>query len=277
MLIRNGLRVAAVALFGYVGLAAMLYFSQHGMVYQPSVGARSISATPADRNLTFEDVWLTTEDGERLHGWFVPAAANPRNRTVLFFHGNAGNISHRLDVIATWHGLGLNILLIDYRGYGQSSGSPSEQGTYLDSRAAWNYLTRERSLNANQIIIVGRSLGGGIASELASQVNPRGLILESTFTSIPDLGEQLYWWLPVRQLAKVKYNTRDHLAQIDCPVLIVHSPDDEIIPFDHAPALLAAAKGPASLLQIGGSHNGGFRTSSAIYREGLDEFLGFVF
>ena len=267
--------VQAITLGGiaYVLLAGLLYVSQSSMVYLPDAGGRSIVLTPEDRGMAFDEVWLATEDGERIHGWFVPAPETPARGAIILFHGNAGNISHRLETLRLWHSLNVHALIIDYRGYGLSSGSPSEQGTYRDARAAWAHLTDQRQIPPQQIIIFGRSLGGGVAAQLASEVEPGGLILESTFTSIPDLGADLYWWLPVRLLARFRYDNRARLARVSCPVLIVHSPDDEIMPFSHAEGLLAAAAPPKQLLTIRGSHNRGFLQSGALYTEGLSQFI----
>jgi len=255
----------------YALLLAALYFFQSSLLYLPAVPTRALQASPRQIGLAHEDVWLRTEDGVRLHGWFVPAE-HPRG-TVLFFHGNAGNISHRLDSIRIFHDLGLALFILDYRGYGRSEGRPSEAGTQRDALAAWHHLTAERGLAPGRIVLFGCSLGAAVGAALAARTDPGALILESAFTSVPDMAAELYPWLPARRLARFRYAARDDLAAVRCPVLIVHSPDDEIIPFRHGEALFAAAPGPKELLRLHGGHNEGFLLSGAAYTRGLDGFL----
>jgi len=192
---------------------------------------------------------------------------------VLFCHGNAGNISHRLESIEIFHRLGLNIFIFDYRGYGQSEGKPTEQGTYEDASVAWRYLTQQRQVNPNEIIVFGRSLGGAVASWLAQSHSPGALILESTFTSLADIAASLYPYLPVRLLLRFKYNTAEYLGKVNCPVLIVHSRDDEIMPFSHGCRLFEMASEPKKFLEISGTHNEGFIISGKDYEKGLNAFI----
>jgi hypothetical protein len=268
----SGLLTTLLALAGaYVALALYAYFGQAGMLYLPDLPSRTLTATPQDIGLGYEDVWLRTEDGVRLHGWYVPAA--PAHGTLLFFHGNAGNISHRLDSIRIFHRLGLSVFIIDYRGYGRSEGQPSEAGTRQDALAAWRHVTEERGVAVGQVVLFGRSLGAAVAARLATGQPPGALIVESAFTSVPDLAAELYWWLPARRLARFEYATRDDVTRVRCPVLVVHSPDDEIIPFRHAEAIFAAAHEPKELLRLRGGHNDGFMLSGEDYVRGLDGFL----
>lgn len=233
---------------------------------------RELAATPARVGLEFQDVELRTSDGETLHGWWLP---HERSRaTLLFFHGNAGNVSHRLESLEIFHALGVDTLIIDYRGYGRSSGRPTEAGLYRDARAAWDWLTETQGIAGDDIILFGRSLGGAVASELATRVDAAGLILESVFTSVPDIGAELYWWLPVRWLSRLQFDTAEYLRQTELPVLVVHSRDDEIIPFAHGRRLREIAGARGSLLELRGGHNTGFLESRARYREGLERFLG---
>jgi fermentation-respiration switch protein FrsA (DUF1100 family) len=241
------------------------------MLYLPDIPSRKLNATPQDIGLPFENIHLLTDDGARLHGWYIPAAQ--ARGTLLFFHGNAGNISHRLDSIRLFHDLRLSVLIFDYRGYGQSEGTPSEEGTYRDALAAWRYLTEERGIATSRIVLFGRSMGAAIAAWLATQKQPGVLIVESAFTSVPDTAAELYWWLPARRLSRFKYATRDYVAQARCPVLVVHSPEDEIIPFHHGEAILAAAREPKEMLRLRGGHNDGFMTSGRLYSDGFDAFL----
>jgi fermentation-respiration switch protein FrsA (DUF1100 family) len=259
--------IAIVAAF-YAGTALLLYLLQDRFLFFPT---RDLHTTPDQRGLPYEDVDLVADDGVRIHGWFV---AVPRPRaTVLFFHGNGGNLAHTIEAIETFARLGLDVFAIDYRGYGRSEGTPSGDGILRDADAAWKYLVETRSLSPSQIILVGRSLGGGPASTLAAKHRPAGLVLESTYSSVPDRAAELFPWLPARWIAKVRFDNRANLANVFCPVLIVHSSADETIPFAHAERLYAAANEPKELVTIGHGHNDGFALSAEIYVAALRAFF----
>lgn len=266
------LRVVFLAVLVYLGLVLVLFLFQARMVFLPNVAGRDLVATPSAVGLEYQELWLETDDGERLHGWWLP---RPDARaTLLFHHGNAGNISHRLDSLLLFHQLELNVLIFDYRGYGQSSGRPSEAGVYADARAAWNWLVDDKQIPPDRIVLFGRSMGGAIAAQLASEVNAGAMILESTFSSVPDVAAEIYWWLPVRWLARIRFPTIEHVVASDIPLLVVHSRDDEIIAFAHAERIVAAvAEGRAELLEIQGDHNTGFLRSGERYLAGLSAFL----
>jgi hypothetical protein len=293
--------ISAVTVYAVILLLVFLF--QARLVYFPEV-ARALVATPRAVGLDFEEVRLAA-DGETLHGWWVPA--NAARGAVLIFHGNAGNISHRLDYLTMFNRLGYATLIIDYRGYGKSTGTPSEDGTYRDGEAAWRHLIEARQLKPQDIVLFGESLGGGVATWLALEVGaracrsteqnsqrpeatvkardepavsgdtpapasrsdlpasrqallrcPRALVLASTFTSAPDLGAQVYPWLPVRWLARIEYNNLERIPRIAAPVLIAHSKGDDIIPFSHGQALFDAAREPKQFLELRGGHNDGF-------------------
>lgn len=247
---------------------AGLFILQTHLVYHPD---RTIVSTPKAIGLSYEDVTLKTKDGVKLKGWFIPAKDS--RRVVLFCHGNAGNISHRLESIRCLNQLKLSVFIFDYRGYGESEGSPTETGTYTDAEAAWQYLTQQRQLSPDQIILFGRSLGGSIAAWLAQKYTPSALILESTFTSIIDLGKDIYPFLPINLLSRFKYNTQFYLKKITCPVLIVHSFDDELIPYRHGRKLFETAHHPKEFLELSGDHNNGFIHAGNGYVEGVDIFI----
>lgn len=233
-------------------LLLLIFLFQARLIYFPNVG-RELAATPRDAGLDYEDVQLRTADNVVLNGWWV--AARDARGAVLVLHGNAGNISHRVGYLTLFNRLHYATLLIDYRGYGKSGGSPSEEGTYRDAEAAWLHLVETRKVNARDIVIVGESLGGGVATWLAAKYPPRALIIASAFTSVPALGAQIYPWLPVRLLARIRYDNLDRIAKIAAPVLIAHSRDDEIVPFAHGEALFAAAREPKQFLAMRGGHN----------------------
>lgn len=254
----------------YLLLVGFAYMTQAGMLYLPGLPGRQLEATPSAIGLDYEDVLLDTSDGVRIHGWFVPGEST---RTLLYFHGNAGNISHRLHSIRQFHDLGLSVFIVDYRGYGQSEGSPGEDGLYRDAAAAWQYLTEVRGIPRANIVVFGRSLGGSVASWLAAEQSPGALILDSSFTSVPDVGQEAYPWLPVKLLSRFRHATVEHVTKANCPVLIVHSQDDEIIPFHHGEAIFSAANEPKVFLALRGGHNDASITSEAVFVDGLRDFL----
>lgn len=254
----------------YVGLAVLLYVMQPRMVYLPDVG-RTLDVTPRAFALPFEDVHIDVEPGVRLHGWFVP---HPAQRGVaLIFHGNAGSIAMRIDWLAMFHRLGYAGFVIDYRGYGQSTGTPTEEGTYRDAEAAWRHLVERREVHPREIVIVGESLGGAVAAWLAARVEPRALVVQSTFTSLPDLAADLYPVFPVRWLARFRYETIAHVAATAAPVLVAHSRDDEIIPFAHGERLLGAVRGRRAFVEMRGGHNEAFLHGRREWTAALAAFL----
>ena len=263
------LKFILVVAAAYGLLVGVVYLMQGRMLYLPDIAGRSLTATPANIGMDYEDVYLETDDGIKLHGWFIPSRTS---RVLLFFHGNAGNISHRLDSIRYFHDLGLSVFIIDYRGYGQSEGRATEKGIYRDADAAWRYLL-ERDIAASDIVVFGRSLGASVASRLAAQEQPLALIVESSFTSVPDIAQELYPWLPARWLSRLSHATRDYVRDVNCPLLVVHSRDDEIIPFHHGEEIFAVANEPRTLLVLRGTHNDAFLRDERVYVEGLQTFL----
>ena len=259
----------------YAGFSLMLYVLQNRLVFLPHMPGRELDTTPQSMGFSYEDVWIDTEDGERLHGWYIPTDDDRVRGTLLFFHGNAGNISHRMESVLIFNRLGLNVLIVDYRGYGQSSGKPGEKGTYLDARASWDYLVDQRSVSPADIIIFGRSLGGAVGAWLASQpdVRPAGVIIESCFSSGMDMGKRLYPVLPVRLITRIRYPVKDYVTRIRAPVLVAHSRQDEIIPFDMGQTIFDQAQEPKSFLEMQGDHNAGFWLSRETYVPALDVFL----
>ena len=252
----------------FIGLIILLIIFQSRFIYFPG---REIIITPDEIGLSYENVYFESIDGVRLSAWFIPAKKS--RGVILFCHGNAGNISHRLDSIQIFHNLGFNVFIFDYRGYGLSEGKPTEQGTYFDAEAAWQYLIEKRHITPVDIIIFGRSLGGVVATWLTKRYRPGTLIIESTFISIPDMAAKLYPFLPVRLISRFNYNALDYIQQVRCPVLVVHSRDDEIIPFSHGQRLFKTANEPKQLLEITGTHNEGFTSSGKLYIDGLNSFI----
>ena len=272
---------------GYCAIVLLVYLFQSRLVFFPDT-AREFSATPQTYGLAFESAQIRTVDGETLHGWWIPAeggspaggsttqgwttGGSATRGIVLLFHGNAGNISHRIDYAQMFNRMGYACLLVDYRGYGKSSGSPSEEGTYQDALAAWNWL-QSRGAKPGDVVIAGESLGGGVASWLAAQHAPRALLLMSAFTSIPGLAAKIYPFLPVRLISRISYDNLANLRRIKAPVLIAHSRGDEVVPFAHGEALYAAAGEPKQFLELQGSHNTGFIFARVDWVRAVEKFL----
>ena len=245
-----------------------IYYQQPAMVFYP---VQTMSEDPSDWGLQYEDVKLSTDDNIRLHGWYI---SHPdADRVILFFHGNAGNISHRQKSIEIFHNLGLSIFIVNYRGYGKSEGTPSELGFYKDSRVAWNYLLTEKGVNKKNIIIFGRSLGGVVATELASEVQPGYLILESTFSSAKDMAKKIFPIMSTFIPLRFEFNAIEYIKKVKSPLLVAHSPDDEIIPYQLGEKLFLAANEPKVFLQLTGGHNGGFLMSQPDYEQQIGQFL----
>lgn len=255
-------------LLGLVMLNGYMYLQQPSMIFFPYP---TLDQTPAEWGYNYEDVFLDTEDGVRLHGWYIPHHGS--RQVLLFFHGNAGNISHRSASVEIFHRLGLNVLIFDYRGYGLSQGKPDEHGLYEDARAAWHYLINEREFEPEDTILFGRSLGGAVAAELATQIQPRGLILESTFSSARDVANAVFPVLSRLILLRYDFSTAAHVGLVTCPVLVLHSPDDEIIPFRLGEKVFQAANEPKSLVKMRGDHNSGFLVDQAGYEQALGRFF----
>ncbi|MDD3374549.1 MAG: alpha/beta hydrolase [Candidatus Omnitrophica bacterium] len=217
-----------------------------------------------------KDVYFATEDGVILNGWFFKN--NDASATVLFFHGNAGNVSHRLEKVSMFYNMGLNVFIVDYRGYGRSGGAPSEQGLYRDARAAYDYLLSRDDVKARRIIGYGESLGGAVIIDLAQNRKFAALIVDSTFPRIVDMANLVYPYIP-GFLLTIKMDSLSKIETIDAPTLFIHSFDDEIVPINLGKKLFDAAQEPKRFLDINGSHNDGYRKSAETYIDGIKDFL----
>ncbi len=285
--------LAALLLIAYLGWGVTLYILQPKLLYFP---VREVSCTPAELGLDFENVIFKSADGLQLSGWYVPAPLEARTKavsahagdsvlrrpvnnspfTILLCHGNGGNMTHCLDSIDIFHDLELSCFVFDYRGYGHSQGRPGEDGTYLDARAAYKWLTEKKKISPDNIIVFGRSLGGSIAAQLAGKSQVGALVIESTFTSYVDIGRKFYPYMPVRWFARFSYNTVQYIKDVLCPVMLIYSRDDEIVPFEFGRELYEAANEPKELVEIFGSHNDGFLVSGEIYKDALTKWLKFL-
>ncbi len=244
----------------------LIRFIEKRSLYFP---LRDIEATPEDIHLDYQDVMLTASDGVEISAWFVPSASPAA--TVLFCHGNGGNISHRLEKIRILHSLNVNILLFDYRGYGRSKGSPTEDGLYLDAEAAYDYLVNDRRIPPDRIIGYGESLGGAVIVDLAARHPLRGLILEGSFTSIPDMAHNYFPFIPAF-VFKAFFNSYDKIREIKAPKLHFHSRADEIVPFELGKKLYDNGPDPKKLVELQGGHNDSFLVSEDLYVSELRAF-----
>jgi fermentation-respiration switch protein FrsA (DUF1100 family) len=220
-------------------------------------------------------VEITTADSVRLVGWRIGDPADTTARWLLMFHGNGGDISHggRQEHYAALRALGLNLVTFDYRGYGESDGEPSEAGIYRDADAAYAYLRDGLAVPPERLLIFGHSLGSAVAVDLASRVPSRGLILEGALTSVPDVGQRTYFFVPVRLMARNRFAAAEKIARVSVPKLFLHATADEVIPYEFGRRLFELAPGPKRFVPLAGSHNDAYAADSATYFEGVAAFL----
>lgn len=261
------LRIVALCGGVYVVFGVAMFFLQ-GYIIFPA--ARIMDRTPSDFGLKFEEVRRSVL-GEETHGWFVPLE-NHRG-VVLFSHGNAGDLSGRLESIMLLRSFGFSVLAYDYGGYGYSTGAPSEARCYADIRSMWAYLVEERGIPPEEIVLFGRSLGAAPTADLAAEVTPGGVVLESAFLSTADMAKRNFLFRPIAWLIRHRFENKNKVAAISAPLLVVHSPEDEVIPYSHGEELFRRATEPKTFLAIRGGHNIGFVLSEGIYRAGWEAFL----
>ncbi|MCX5703799.1 MAG: alpha/beta hydrolase [Candidatus Omnitrophica bacterium] len=256
-----------IILFLFFGLVLIyLRYIERQTLFHP---AKEIEFSPNELGLSFEDIFFKTPDGFKLNGWFIPS--KDAKHTILFCHGNAGNISHRLQKMNFFHQLGCNIFIFDYRGYGRSVGSPYEGGLYLDAKAAYDYLL-SRSIAPRQIIGYGESLGGAVIIDLASKHKALALIVESSFSSAKDMASCVYPFIPYGVFAS-RFDSLNKIKTVTIPKLIIHSLNDEIVPYGLARKLYTSAASPKEFLQISGPHNSCFYDSEKLLKERIAGFL----
>lgn len=228
---------------------------------------------PAQRGIAVEDCFFTTSDGVKLHGWYAPYEG--AQHTLLWCHGNAGNISHRLDQLKMLHErVRVNIFILSYRGYGRSEGSPDEDGLYQDARAAYDYLVAEKQVNAKQLVLYGQSLGGAVVVDLAVARPCAGLIIESSFSSAKDVAKSLFSFLPVHYFIGVRFDSATKIKQVHVPVLIIHGTHDEVIPYELGRKLFDAANEPKEFYSMpGATHNDPFLVGGEAYYSKIRQFI----
>jgi len=259
--------ILLIIIFIFILIVFFFYRFQDRFIFRPY---SMIERTPSDIDIVFKNLKIKTQDSVNLHAWYIERK-HPKG-VILFCHGNGGNISHRLDRIELLKKNGYSILLFDYRGYGQSEGKPDEKGLYTDVLSCYQYLVRNLKVKKEDIIIWGCSLGGAVASYLASQKECRFLLLESSFTNLREMSKKLYPFFPANSLLKYSFDTEKHLKATDVPVLVMHSADDDLVPFSMGRKLFESATGMKDFLAIKGSHNDSFYLSRFDVLDKLEEF-----
>lgn len=261
------IKLFVVVITALIGFVIFVRYLESKSVFFPQ---KEIEFLPDVKRFLFADVYFQTEEGLTLNGWFFrhPSA----KATLLFFHGNGGNICHRLEKVLIFRELGLNVLIVDYRGYGKSQGTPSEQGIYKDALAAFDYLVGRLDVQKDKIVGYGESLGGVAVLELARKRPFAALIVDSTFSSVADIARHYYPFIP-RFLLKTKMDAVLYASGVTTPKLLIHSKDDEIVPFALGQKLFSAAALPKEFLEIRGDHNSGYETSREVYTAGIRKFL----
>jgi fermentation-respiration switch protein FrsA (DUF1100 family) len=252
-------------LIPFFAFVALRYLEKHTLFYP----TKEIDFSPKENGLDFEDVFFKSSGKQKLNGWFIPAAA--AKYTIFFCHGNAGNISHRMEKISFFNRLGCNVFIFDYRGYGLSKGNPSERNLYLDAKSAYDYLL-SRGIKENQIIGYGESLGSAVIIDVAYRNKMRALIVEGGFSSGKDMAAHAFPFLPY-WVFSIRLDSAGKIKSIDIPKLIIHSINDEIVPYRLARKLFEAAAEPKEFLQVSGGHNTCFYDSEAFLKEKVADFL----
>lgn len=245
---KETLIIVVFLLVTYPLVVTAAYLTQHAVIFH----SRGASLKPP-RHLDIKEMVLHTPDGERLYAWWQKT--EKATKTVLYFQENGRNISFRTQRLHTFQKMGVNALLIDYRGYGKSTGKvKKEQDIYIDGLTAWYYLTRDRKIAPKDIIIWGRSLGGGVAAEIAQFKPVSAVILESTFASLGEIARRQYWYFPTQWMLKFHFDNRSKLQNVKSPVVIIHSTEDNYIPFGQATKLFTASPQPKYFIETKGSH-----------------------
>lgn len=271
--IKTVLYIAGIILVISILLFIMISALENQMIYYPAKYPDGFWE-PERFGVTAEDCWLTAEDGVRLHGWYAEGIDSDLDITLLWYHGNAGNITHRLENMRDLLNLGVNVFIIDYRGYGKSDGSPDEPGIYKDGIAAYDYLITEKEHTKENIVLFGKSLGAAVAVEVATQRGVRGMILESAFTDAKAMANIIMPFLPVGAVISSKFNSIGKIKNMYVPVLFTHGDRDTIVPVDLGKKLFEAANEPKEFYTIhGADHNDTYIVGGEEYYNKIKQFL----
>ena len=247
----------------------MLPVIENALIFFPT---KALHATPAYISLHYEDVTIATTDGQQLHGWWVPT--DNATAVVALFHGNAGNISDRVHLVQLLHGLRVTTFLFDYRGYGNSTGDPSEAGMYEDARSAVSWLLNERQVPVEKLILFGRSLGGAAAIEAASTISPAGVILEGAFTSARDMARTMPLGFLLQYFLRTRLDNLDKIASLTAPLLCMHGTRDTVVPYELGERLYQQAPEPKQWYPVqGADHNDTQQIGGAGYANALKDFI----
>ena len=263
----TALFVLGLLAFSWLAFVALLMLQERRLIFFPS---RVLAATPADFGLHAEELSIATSDEVSLYGWWIHG---PGDRVLIWYHGNAGNIGHRLDN-ARWFvdRLGVDVVLVDYRGYGRSQGTPDERGIYLDGLAIYDAVAA-RSVRADSIILFGRSLGGAVAIEVALRRSAGAVVLESPFLSVPALAREHYWFVP-SFLVRTQMDNESKIGRVEVPTLVLHGDRDRIVPAAHGRRLFELAARPTYFHLIeGADHNNTYLVGGERYRDAWRAFL----
>ncbi len=265
--------VAGVALLLAIARTMWIMLRQHRYVFRP--GDRNISRYPSDVGLAYEPFSIPVGKQDVITGWYVPGKAGlPMSGVhILFCHGNTGNIGNLVEVALVMTALGFTMVLFDYRGYGASSGKPGEDETYADAEACYRYLVEMRGISPASVVWFGHSLGGSVACQAAPRCPAGALVLEGVFASIPELAARRHPRLPVKPFCRIHYDNLSRVAEVKMPILVAHSREDHICPFEQGRQVFRAAKDPKKFVEIGGGHNNGGVLTNPVYR---DEIVAFI-
>lgn len=266
--LKPGLKIAAYLAVGYLLVIGLMTILQNKLIFHPSV---FMVDTPETLGVPWSEHFIPAEDGIDLHGWLLE---NPdADYTVVFSHGNAGNISGRLSLAKTIYDAGASVFLYDYRGFGKSDGSPTERTLYRDANALISYLDREVGISAGDMIFYGRSLGGPVAAFMASEHSGAGLVLDSSFTNIKAIAKEVMPIIP-SFLIQATFPTDEYLKKSNgTPLMIMHSVEDELIGFHHGEELYEIADQPKTIVELRGGHNDSFFVSKDSYEAGWENFI----
>ena len=263
-----------LVVIAYLGLLLLLRLNESRLIYFPG-SVRRLTDAPAELQLPVRRAAIRTEDGLTLGSWVIPAGPDSTGYWVLICHGNAGNLSEfgRPAHYARLRTLGLSLLAFDYRGYGESEGTPSEAGLYRDADAAYQYLRGGLRVPPERIIVFGHSLGSAVAVDLASRVPAAGLILDGALTSVIERGAELYPYVPVRWIGRSRFSSIDKISRVSIPKLFLHARADDVVPLAHGRRLFEAALPPKTFVELNGGHGDAFELDSASYFGSIRKFV----